>query len=257
MSGITFLSENLFDSATLSLTTGTENAQFPLVNLQNDSPSIKFRGVGSTAVILIDLLTTRDIDYIAVAADPIESFLVTSVSAKTSLTTDFSLSPTYLLDLSVSQTIGYIQFTEVTHRFVELTLVGSGGFAELGKVFIGEGLNIPLNSLSISSFKYGYDDRSTVRQNKYGQKFIDTTNQTKMLGGQIEFCTQEEQELLDDMLIRHGESYPLWMIVDQNEEAMNDGQFKLTIYGYNEGKLQWSADGGQLYSTSVEVKQAI
>jgi hypothetical protein len=257
MSGITFLSNNLFDNATLSLTTGTENAQFPLSNLKNDSPSIKFRGIGNTAVILIDLLTTRDIDYVGVCGDPSDLFLINSASFKTSLTTDFSLSPSYNITLSNEHSIGYRQITEVTHRYVQLTIIGSGGFTELGKVFVGKALNIPLNSLSISSFSYGYKDKSIVRKNRYDQRFIDQLNTIKFLGGQIEYCTKDEQEDIDDMLIRHGQALPLWMIVDQDEEAMNSGQYKLTIYGYLNSDIEWSSAGGQLYSTSIEIGQAI
>lgn len=257
MSGITFLSENLIKNAEIELTSGTENAQFPLANIQVDSPSIKFRSLETTCVIQIDLLTTRSLDFIAVAADPLESFQVNSITARTSTTTDFTSSPVYTLDLSTVQTIGFVNFTQVSHRYVEITLNSSGDFTELGSIFIGKGLNIPLNSLSISSFKYGYDDRSSVRQNKYGQKFIDQTNLTKILSGDIEFCTKEEQELIDDMLIEHGKTLPLWVIVDSNEDAMNEGNFKLTIYGYLDNDISWSAAGGQLYSTSVDVKQAI
>jgi hypothetical protein len=36
MSGVNFLSENLIDNATLSLTTGTENSQFPLSSKRNN-----------------------------------------------------------------------------------------------------------------------------------------------------------------------------------------------------------------------------
>lgn len=257
MSGISFLSENLVDDATLSLTTGTENAQFPLVNIKNDSPSVKFRSVGATAVIVFDLLVTRDIQYVALAADPGAGFLITSASFKTSVTTDFSLSSANTIDLSNQQGIGFKKISTVNHRYVQLTLVGSGGFAEIGKVFIGTSVNLPQNSLSIGSFKYGYNDRSVVRSNKYGQKFIDRLNTTKYLGGTIEFCTQAEQEELDNMLLDKGESYPLWMIVDEESDAMTDGNFKLTIYGYVEGDLEWNASGGQLYSTSINIKQAI
>lgn len=257
MSGISFLSENHFDIATLSLTTGTENAQFPLVNLKNDSPSVKFRGVGNTAVILIDLLTTRDIDYVAICADPNESFLISSASFKTSLTTDFSLSPVNNITLSFEQGIGYKQITEVTHRYVQLTITGTGGFTELGKVFVGKAINIPQNSLSISSFKYGYEDRSVIKSNRYGQKFIDKLNSVKILGGDIEYCTKSEQEIIDDMLIYHGQNKPIWMLVDEANEAMNSGEYKLTIYGYIENEIMWSANGGQIYSTGVNIKQAI
>jgi hypothetical protein len=257
MSGITFLSNNLFDNATLSLTTGSENAQFPLSNLKNDSPSVKFRSVGSTAVILIDLLTTQDIEYVGIASDPADLFLITSASFKTSTTTDFSSSPSYSISISNEHSLGYRQITTVNHRYVELTLVGSGGFTELGKVFVGEGINIPQNSLSISSFSYGYKDMSEIKKNKYAQRFINKLNTVKTLGGDIEFCTKEEQELIDDMLIRHGKNLPFWMIVDPNEDAMNAGNFKLAIYGYMESDIKWSSSGGQLYSTGIDMDQAI
>lgn len=257
MSGITFLSDNLFDNATISLTTGTENAQFPLVNLQNDSPSVKFRGIGNTTVILIDLLTTQDITYVAVAADPANSFLITSATFKTSVTTDFSLSTMYTVDLSNDQGIGFKTIPEVNHRYVQLTLTGTGGFTELGKVFIGEAINIPQNSLSISSFAYGYADRSIIKENRYGQKFIDLINTVKSISGDIEFCTKDEQETIDNMLLDHGQSHPLWIIVDENSEAFNEGNFKLTMYGYMENDISWSASGGQLYNTTINMKQAI
>lgn len=257
MSGITFLSENYVDTATLSLTTGTENAQFPLDNIKNDSPSVKFRSIGSTAVVVIDLGATRDIDYVAVAADPIESFLITSASVKTSLTSDFSLSTAYPITLSLAQAIGHRSIPAVTHRFIELTLVGSGGFAEIGKVFVGEAINLPLNGFSISSFKYEVKDRSKVQENSYGQKFIDVTNQIKELGGTIEYCTKAEQEELDDMMLRHGQSYPLWVVLDPDSDALNSGVHKLTMYGYLENDISWSANGGQLYSVRVNMRQAI
>lgn len=257
MSALKFLVDNYFDEATISLTTGTENAQFPLVNLKNDSPSVKFKGVGNTAVILVDLLTTRDIDYVAVAADPMESFLINSITFKTSTTTDFSLSTMYTVDLSVEQTIGFKEIPEITHRYVEITITGSGGFTELGKVFIGKAVRLQQNSLSISSFKYGYNDRSSTRENKFGQRFIDESNLTKILGGTIEFCTQDEQEELDNIFLSKGQAHPFWMIVDQDSEAMTDGNFKLTIYGYMQNEPSWSAAGGQLYNTSIDLRQAI
>jgi hypothetical protein len=257
MSGITFLSRNLFDNATISLTTGTENSQFPLVNLKNDSPSVKFRSVGSTAVVLIDLLTTQAIDHVAIAADPADLFLISSATFKTSTTTDFSMSPTNTITLSSEHSIGYKSITEVTHRYVELTIVGSGGFAELGKVFVGKAINIPQNGISISSFSYGYDDKSVIKKNKYDQRFIDRLNTVKSLGGSIEYCTKAEQEEIDDMLIRHAKSVPIWVITDPDSEAMNEGQYKLAIYGYLDNQIKWSASGGQLYSTSIDVSQAI
>jgi hypothetical protein len=256
MACLKFLSENFADTAQLTLTTGTVNAQFPLSNLQNDSPSKKFRGVGSTVVIEIDLLQTRDLDTIAFMASPTEELNIISASVKTSVTNDFSLSVAYPMDLSSSENMGIVTIPEVSNRYVELTLTSSV-YSELGKLFIGKAFTLEQNGLSIDSFSYKREDQSTITRNRYGQAFIDQLNKVKFLGGSIEFANKEEQEDLDDMFIRHGESLPLWLIIDEDNEAMNDGQFKLSIYGYLTASPVWSASGGRHYNTTIEIRQAI
>jgi len=257
MSGINFLSENLVDGAALTLTTGTEDAQFPLSNLQNDSPSIKFRSTGNTCVIEFDLGQTRDIDTVAIAGDPTETLGITAASIKTSVTSDFTLSTPIPITLSSEYGIGIEYITEVNHRYVELTLTGSGSFCELGNLFIGKRLNLPLNSFSVSSFRYRNDDNSKVAFNDFRQRFIDSYPYVKRLVGTIEFCTKTEQEDLDTMFLRHGKQKPLWVIVDRDGAAMTDGEWKLTMYGYMEKMPTWRAVGGQLYNTSIELDQAI
>ena len=130
MSGINFLSDNYTDNANLSITTGAENTQFPLGNLQSDSPSYKFRSTGNTVVVEMDLSTTRAIDTIALVGDPTGSFGVTAVSVKTSVTTDFSLSTPIPISISSEHNLGIEFITEVSHRFVEITLTGTGSYCE-------------------------------------------------------------------------------------------------------------------------------
>jgi hypothetical protein len=257
MAGIKFLSENLFDTATLSLTTGTANAQFPLNNLKNDAPSVKFRSTGNTAVVEIDLLQTRDIDTIAIAGDPTESIGVTAATVRTSVTTDFTGSSVDAIDISSVENIGFVSITEVSHRYVEITFTGNGSYVDLGKIFIGKAISITQNNISISSFAYNRRDKSRIRENRYGQKFIDNLPNVKSLGGSIEHTTLTEQEELDDMFLRHGTNLPLWMLIDETSSGLNEGKFKLTVYGYMNEYPRWSASGGQLYSTSLTVTQAV
>lgn len=256
MACLKFLSENFADTAMLSLTTGAEHAQFPLTNLQNDSPSKKFRAVGATTVLLVDLLQTRDLDTIAFVGSPTEVLNIISASVKTSVTTDFSLSTAYPVTMSASENMGFVTIPEVSHRYVEITFASSL-YSELGKLFVGKAFELEQNGLSIDSFSYSREDQSVVSKNKYGQAFIDRLNQVKILSGAIEFANKEEQEDLDLIFIRHGESYPLWLIVDENSEAMNDGQFKLSVYGYLASSPKWSASGGRHYNTNIDIRQAI
>lgn len=254
--GISFLSDNLLNDAIVTLDTGTENAQFPLKNIKNDATAVKFRSLENDVVILVDLQQTRTIDSFAIHGDSNEEFGITSVSIKTSLTTDFSGATAIPIPVSAENLIGYEFITSVDHRFVEITLSGSGSFVEVSNIFIGARVNLEQNNLSIGSFRYGFTDRSTVNTNKYGQRFVDKRNALKFVGGKLEFCTKTEQEQLDEIFLRHKRSVPLWMIVDKEGTGMNSGKYKLTVYGYLQDVPLWTANGGQHYSADVRVNQA-
>lgn len=254
--GISFFSDNLLNDAVLSLTTGTENAQFPLVNVKNDATAVKFRSQENDIVILVDLQQTRTIDTFAIHGDTNEEMGVTSLSFKTSLTTDFSSATAIPVTISADNLMGYEYITAVDHRFVEITLSGSGSFAEVSNIFIGERSEFLQQNISISSFRYGYNDRSSVSTNKYGQKFVDKRNKLKMLSGDIQYCIKSEQDILDEIFLRHGKSLPIWVAIDKDSEGMIDGRHRLAIYGYFSRTPQWLASGGQTYNTSIKVDQA-
>lgn len=255
--GITFLSDNLVDDAILSLSTGTENLQFPLVNIKNEATAVKFRSLENGIVIVFDFSQTRTIDTIALHGDTNGSLGMTAASLRTSLTTDFSGSVVTNISLSAENLMGYEYLTTpVSHRYAELTLTGTGVYTELSTLFIGERINIEQNNLSIDSFRYGNRDNSTTSNNKYDQLFIDKRNSTKFVAGTLEFCTKTEQSTLDEMFRRHQRSKSLWMIVDKDGVAITDGEFKLTTYGYLQDVPLWSAAGGQHYTTNVRLNQA-
>lgn len=255
--GISFLSDNNVKDAVISLTAGTVNAQFPISNIKNDATVKMFRSNENNVVLLFDLQQTRTLDTVAIAGDGTNTLGLTSASIKTSLTTDFSGATAIPVPLSGEYNMGYEYFTAVDHRYVELTLAGTGSFVELSTIFLGQRINIEQNNLSIGSFRYGYTDTSEKRGNKYGTQFVDKRNKIKFITGGLEFCTKTEHDVLDEMFLRHGRSEPLWMIVDKDGESMTDGQYRLTIYGYFDKSPRWSAAGGQHYNATVRVDQAI
>ena len=257
MSGINFLSENLVNESTLSITTGVANSQFPLDNIKQESTTKKFRSTGNTVVIEVDLGQTREIDTIAIVGHAVDGLGVTALSVKTSVTSDFSGSTPIPITLTQEFNMGWEFITSVNHRYVELTFTGTGSFCEVSNIFIGKRINLPLNSFSIASFRYRQDDRSETRFNDYGQQFSNILNFQKRLVGTIEYCTKAETETLDEMFLEHGRHEPLWVILDPDSDAMNNGAYKLTVYGYMEKMPSFNAVGGQLFNTSMEVNQVI
>ncbi len=255
--GISFLSENLSNEALITMLTGTENGQFPLVNIVNDASAVKFRSIENSIVIQFDLQQTRNIDTIALHGDTNDTLGMTDASVRTSLTTDFSGSVVTPIPLSAEHLMGYEYLTTpVSHRYVELTLTGTGVYVELSNIFIGERIELLQQNLAISSFDYGFTDLSAQSSNRYGQKFLDKRNKLKFISGDIEHCILSEQETLGDMFVYHGKSLPIWMIVDKDSAGMTEGNYKLTIYGYFDKTPKWKAGGGQTWNTSLTINQA-
>jgi len=257
MSGIYFLSENYNDVADLSITTGTENAQFPLSNLQNDATVYKFRSTGNTVVIEMDLLQTRDLDTFSITGDASGTFDLTSVVIKTSVTTDFSSSTPVPCPISAEYNIGYVFFTEVSHRFVEITVTGNGSYSELSNIFIGKAINLPYNSLSTNSFRYRYKDQSNVKRNRNGQKFIDERFQVKNIVGTIEFVNTTELDTLDSIYNWHGRNKPLWVIIDPDGTAFIDSEYKLAMYCYFNELPGFRSVGARHYNSSLDLGQVV
>lgn len=257
MAGISFLSENLTDEAVYTITTGAANAQFPIENLKSDFTTKKFRSTGNTVVFEVDWQQNRDIDFLALAGDATESLGVTAVSVKLSITTDFSSSLVYNLDLSAEHNVGFVSFDSVTARYAEVTVTGTGSYSEIGKMFIGSRVNLDQNSISISSFKFGRNDNSSIRQNKFGQKFIDIRNQTKTISGSIRHMNATETDTVDDLYVRHGKHKPIWLVMDENSAAMTEGKYKLTVYGYFSSDPSFSAAGGQNYNVNISLDMAV
>ena len=257
MSGINFLSDNLMDTATLSLTAGTADSQYPLSNVQLESTTKKFRSTGNVATIQLDLGQNRTIDTIAIVGDATVGLGVTALTVKTSLTTDFSGSTPIVMTLNAEFNMGYEFVTPVSHRFVQLEFTGTGSYVEVSNLFIGERLNLPQNSFAIRSFRYRENDNTQTKYNDYRQKFNNVLNFSKRLVGTIEYCTKSEQDELDTMFLAHGRHVPLWVIVDPDSDAMTDGKYKLSMYGYMEKMPSWNAVGGQLWNAGMEMEQVI
>lgn len=258
MSGVTFLVDNLVDNGTYSLTAGVENLQFPLENIRNDFTTKKFRSVGNTATIVIDTLQIRTIDSFAIKGDSTDVLGVTTVSVRYSLTTDFSGSPVVAVDLSAEYNLGYkLLASGVSARYVEFSLTGNGSYAEIGKLFVGEKEELQFNSLSIQSFSYRFDDRSDVRTNDYGQRFVNLRNKRKVLRGSIENMDKTEQETMDGIYQDRRRVKPFWIILDPDSLAMTNGNYKLTMYSYFNKMPTFRAVGGQHYNADMDMVEGV
>lgn len=257
MAGINFLSENYVDDSVLNITTGSANAQFPLDNLKNDFTTKKFRSGANTVVFTVDFQQFREVDFVAITGDQTETLGITAASIKFSTTLDFTLSTVYNLDISGKYNYGFVEVAEGGPRYAEVTLTGTGSYSELGKIFIGKKVTLQSNSISVSSFRLSREDKSTTRENRYGQKFIDIRNNIKRVSGNIEVMTKAEMDIVDELYIYHGKNKPIWLVLDLNSDAMIDGKYKLSFYSYFSSDPSYRALGGQNYTVNVSMELVV
>ena len=255
--GIRFFCENYVDGADITVTEGVENIQFPKENLMNSATAKYFRSESTTTKIVLDLQQTAPISCIAIFGNKSGIFGISSASFKTSIGNDFTAATSYNIPLNAQSNMGYVFIDEVSHRYVEITMTGTGSYTELGRVLIGDHFYLPYNNLSIGSFGYGAKDKSVTSENTYGTKFIDKRPEVKTLTGSLEHCTKDEMDNLDDMFIAKGTHEPVFMVMDINGGSFIDSEYKTSVYGYLTSRPQWSASGGQLYTTTIAIDEIV
>lgn len=255
MSKLTFLSENFVDDATLSIITGTEDAQFPLSNLKDIRTTKVFRASENTVEVQIDLLLAQTVNAFAVVGSSTDGLGFTSLTIKGSPSTDFSGSTAVTIDLNAENNFGFKLFDDSPFRFWKLEFTGTGSFTEVSNIFLGQKEQFDNNSFSISSFRYTNNDNSRVKFNTFGQPFIDKRSRLKTISGTIQHMNTAEFDLLNEIINRHGKTEPIWILTDPTGESATDGEFLFSIYGLFSRIPDIRYSGYALYNASLNIGQ--
>jgi len=254
---LTFLPDNRIIGATLSMVLGTENAQFPLTNIEKDFTTKVFRSNETTIEILVDLQATATIDAFAIVGSSSTGLGFTTISIQGSGSTDFSGSPVITIDMSAEHNFGFKLFTGVAFRFWKLSITrSSGSYIELSNIYLGSKSQLDQNGLSSASFSYINMSNAKISRNRFGQKFIDRYNNINEIAGDIEFCNSAEFDLIDAVYLQHGTTTPLWVIPDPDGTLASDGEFLFSGYYYFADNPEWTSVTTGLFNTSITLTEA-
>lgn len=259
MSNLTILSENLImdNSTDITMITGTENINFPLTNIKKNFTTKVFRSNENVCEILIDLKQNRPIDVISVVGSNLTGMGLTSLSYSISATSDFTGIPSTDVNVSQQYNFGYIDILPTVGRYIKLTVDNTGSFCEVSNLFIGKKLEFTYNGLSQDTFRFGIRDNSNSRSNEYGQDFVNKRNQMKFLNGNVKFANKEEVDLLDQVILRHINKTPLWIIIDKCSDVITDGNFRLSGYYRLNNRPDFSSAGPSLFNVSLTFQEVV
>lgn len=252
-----FLADNRVLDATFSMVTGTENAQFPLTNLTHDFTTKTFRSNETSIEILVDLQATTSIDSFAVVGSSVDGLGVGALSIQGSATADFTGATTITIDLSAEYNFGFKLFDAASFRYWKIIASNTAGsYVELSNIYLGAKTQLLTNGFSTQSFSYVSSDNASVSMNRYGQRFIDYYNRRNTLSGAIEHATQAEFDEINDVIMQHGTTQPLFFVLDADGATATDGEFLFSGYFYLTEDLAWTFSGPQLYNLTLTLEEA-
>ena len=202
-------SENLVDQATI--VASSENALFPVSNLQDPRRSKVYRSTSNSDNIVLDFQESSEVNGIFVMANKRDGFGVSTVTMEFN-GTDLWTSPAYSISipLSIKHGIGYVELpATISYRFARIVLTSSLGYCELSKVFIGKDIGLT------RSIGFGWtikdEELSQKQKNRYGQTFVDVILRQKVIGFALRNMQKEDLAIINDMLDRIGETKPFYL----------------------------------------------
>lgn len=258
-SKLTFLTDNKAVGATYSMLTGTENAQFPLTNVDKVFTTKVFRSNEASAVIQVAFDSSQSIDTFAIVGNNLTGLGVDSVTVEGSPTTSFPGTNIETVNLSSDHNFGF-KFLDNpgSFRYWKITLTGTS-YCELSNIYLGARTVVANNNIDTGSFTYSLRENFKAKSNNYRQLFIDKYNSSNELSGDIKFANSVEFEQLNNVYAEVGNTTPIWFILDSEGNLSTDGSSKYLFSGYFylSGKLQWKNAAPSLWDTKISLIEVV
>ena len=189
---IQFLSNNLVTNS--NITASTENAQFPVTNINDPRRTKTYRSTSNSDNIVIDLGGADAVDTFAIVDNFKTGFTVSTITLEAN-GTDVWTSPAFTTTVTLDDTFGVAikQFTEVNYRFWRIVLTGTLGYCEISNIFLGKATKLTTNGLSYN-WNYSNMDLSKKSTNRDGQEFFDVVTPRKELTN-LQFQVFDKDEI--------------------------------------------------------------
>lgn len=170
--------ENLFDGA--SLVASSQELLLPVANIQNPHVARKWRGTGTADFIVADLGAVTAIDTIGVFGISGEQIrIAVSNSDSTGDTGEVYDSGFVSVDEAYSSYIN-LRPASISGRYFRIELSTTGGFIEIGRVFLGVRTQFPYN------FSRGWS-----------RQWVDRSIRAKTRGGQTQVSRDVSYRTID------------------------------------------------------------
>ena len=100
------------------------------------------------------------------------------------------------------------------------------------------------------------NDQSKSKYNDYGQKFSTERPFSKTITAQFQYLNVSEFTIITDLYDYHGETLPLWVVVDEDETIVDVKERFINEFTFT-SDLNFKNDAFSLYNTSIALREVI
>lgn len=251
---ISFYSNNLADSS--DLTGSNENLLFPVENIQDPRRTKVFRSQTNTDSVVFDFGSAKDLDSVIIVDNPRSGFGFTSIELQLNSSNSWG-APAFTQSITPNSDFGiaFAEFATQTYRYARLVMTSSLGYCELANVFLGEKIEFE-NGTDISlGWTYIEKDLSTVKENRYGQKFVDIIARQKQISFNLDALNKDELDIVLSIHDSKGVTSPFFMRLGTDDMINDKDRFAGMVYMNSIPSIKNIAFG--LYDLSMSLEEAM
>jgi hypothetical protein len=209
--------------------------------------------------LVFDLKTTESIDTFTVFFDPRRGLRLSEdaeIRLQANHTLDWS-SPAVDLVLDVDEefrVISHFFSTDQNYRFWRIKIVDPNNtdlFVEVGLIYFGKSIVLSRNVQK--GFTYKLRDDSVVRENIYGNSYVDVRNKVQRLEFNYSLIPSEDLRTLKKIIDRVGKTEPIVIALDGFEVLFDKDLF--LIYGKFTNQLEASHQFNKYFSAPLNIEE--
>lgn len=231
----------------------SENAQFPLSNLNDPRRTKVFRSTENSTTLTMDFGYPVLVNTVMIVDDPMTGNKLSSCHVL--IDNDPLFGSAFEQDMIIDSIngISIVNFdTTIPVRYLRLEMNSAAGFCEIAKLFAGS--NVDIGEVDFAfPFTYQGVDRSNVTKNRFGGKFVDEINTQKRIVGSMKVLDKDELDGMLSIVDYCGTTKPLWV---QFDSIMNNPS-RLSGYYHFANIPHETLDTSLYWSLPVELEEAL
>lgn len=250
---ITFYSNNLVDQATITAT--HPNSLYPASNLKDPRRTKVVRTTTNSDSVVFNFGSQEPINSFIIVDNKLTGFGVSSITLELN-NYDSWTSPALSIPVTLNTTFGfaYAEFPIVNYQYARVVMTSSNSFCELSKVFIGEKIAFE-NGMGID-LGWSFQDKelSSIKENRYGQKFIDTIMRQRQMEFSLRSMDKTELDQVLEIYDSKSTTVPFYLRIGDTSIINDPARFAGMFYLNSIPRITNKSFG--LYDLSMSIEEA-